>query len=276
MSLARVQFFSISLDGFGTGEGQSLETPFGHAGERLHEWMFETQWWHANAGQPGGGGGIDDTFVVRRNSRFGAVDQGARKSAARLAPEPQVEGLVGSQPAITTPVWSSPTARPRSRSKANNVPLRRCLAGRGARDGREAAGDQDVPDRWRCHHDPRSLPRGSSTTCTSIVVPILLGRGERLLRTASKASTPTTDRGHILAEGSDARDVHPRGALNLKPGSGAFVLGRRRGHLTRAPRHRRSRRPGRRSPSWGAEGLTNPAVGQGTPRPPWRQRGRAR
>ena len=25
MSLARVQFFSISLDGFGTGEGQSLE-----------------------------------------------------------------------------------------------------------------------------------------------------------------------------------------------------------------------------------------------------------
>ena len=38
MSLARVQFFSISLDGFGTGEGQSLDAPFGHAGERLHEW----------------------------------------------------------------------------------------------------------------------------------------------------------------------------------------------------------------------------------------------
>jgi hypothetical protein len=37
MSLARVQFFSISLDGFGTGEGQSLGAPFGHAGERLHD-----------------------------------------------------------------------------------------------------------------------------------------------------------------------------------------------------------------------------------------------
>ena len=37
MSLGRVQFFSVSLDGFGTGEGQSLETPFGHAGDRLHE-----------------------------------------------------------------------------------------------------------------------------------------------------------------------------------------------------------------------------------------------
>ncbi|HVC33400.1 MAG TPA: dihydrofolate reductase, partial [Chloroflexota bacterium] len=42
MSLTRVQFFSISLDGFGTGEVQSLDTPFGHAGNRLHEWMFAT------------------------------------------------------------------------------------------------------------------------------------------------------------------------------------------------------------------------------------------
>ena len=45
MSLTRVQHFSISLDGFGTGEGQSLDAPFGHAGERLHEWMFATRWW---------------------------------------------------------------------------------------------------------------------------------------------------------------------------------------------------------------------------------------
>ena len=33
MSRALVQFFSVSLDGFGTGEGLSLEAPFGHAGE---------------------------------------------------------------------------------------------------------------------------------------------------------------------------------------------------------------------------------------------------
>ena len=36
MSLVRVHNFSISLDGFGTGEGQSHDAPFGHAGERLH------------------------------------------------------------------------------------------------------------------------------------------------------------------------------------------------------------------------------------------------
>src|SRR3712207_7321097 len=43
MSLVRVANFSISLDGFGTGEGQSRDAPFGHAGERLHEWMFDTR-----------------------------------------------------------------------------------------------------------------------------------------------------------------------------------------------------------------------------------------
>ena len=35
MTLARVHNFGISLDGFGTGEGQSLEAPFGHAGTSL-------------------------------------------------------------------------------------------------------------------------------------------------------------------------------------------------------------------------------------------------
>jgi dihydrofolate reductase len=50
MSLARVQFFTVSLDGFGTGEGLSRDAPFGHAGERLHEWMFGTRrgWWGPN------------------------------------------------------------------------------------------------------------------------------------------------------------------------------------------------------------------------------------
>jgi len=60
MSLARVQFISVSLDGFATGEGQSLDAPFGHAGERLHDWMFATRWGRELLGRPGGTGGVDD------------------------------------------------------------------------------------------------------------------------------------------------------------------------------------------------------------------------
>ena len=32
MSRVRIHNFSISLDGFATGEGQALDAPFGHAG----------------------------------------------------------------------------------------------------------------------------------------------------------------------------------------------------------------------------------------------------
>src|SRR5579859_6908941 len=64
MSLTRVHNFSISLDGYGTGEGLTLEAPFGHAGHRLHEWMFATRWARLELlGQPGGASGLDDAFA---------------------------------------------------------------------------------------------------------------------------------------------------------------------------------------------------------------------
>lgn len=43
MSLVRVHNFDISLDGFGTGEGQGRDAHFGHAGYRLNECMFATR-----------------------------------------------------------------------------------------------------------------------------------------------------------------------------------------------------------------------------------------
>jgi hypothetical protein len=51
MSLVCVQQISVTLDGFATGEGQSLDAPLGHAGERLHEWMFVTRAWHERVSQ---------------------------------------------------------------------------------------------------------------------------------------------------------------------------------------------------------------------------------
>jgi hypothetical protein len=74
MSLVRVHNFSISLDGFGTGEGQSHDAHFGHAGDRLHQWMFATRWWEA-----GGSGGVDDVFVQRHGPGIGAEIMGAGK-----------------------------------------------------------------------------------------------------------------------------------------------------------------------------------------------------
>ncbi len=77
MSLVRVHNFSIVLDGFATGEGQSRDAHFGHAGERLHEWMFGTRWWSRK--RPGGSGGIDDAFARLFEPGIGAEIMGAGK-----------------------------------------------------------------------------------------------------------------------------------------------------------------------------------------------------
>ena len=65
MSQVRVHNFSISLDGYGTGDHITFEAPFGPAGERLHEWMFATRFWRSMVGDPGGTAGVDHSFAQR-------------------------------------------------------------------------------------------------------------------------------------------------------------------------------------------------------------------
>lgn len=58
--MLRVQNFSVSSDGFGAGEGQSLERPFGHADPaNMFSWAEATASWPNRIG-PGGSRGLDD------------------------------------------------------------------------------------------------------------------------------------------------------------------------------------------------------------------------
>src|SRR3546814_3433400 len=75
MSRTRIHNLSISLDGFATGEPQSAEAPFGHAGERLHEWMFATRFWAKTAGTVG----ADHAFAACHEAGIGAEIMGANK-----------------------------------------------------------------------------------------------------------------------------------------------------------------------------------------------------
>jgi hypothetical protein len=114
VSLVYVHQFSISLDGFGTGEGQSRDAYFGHAGERLHEWMFTTRWWNEKVGQSGGTGGIDDAFLERHDRGIGAEIMGAGKwGFPGWHEDPNWKGAWGPNPPFHTPVLSSPTTRAR-------------------------------------------------------------------------------------------------------------------------------------------------------------------
>ena len=40
MAKVRVAGFSVSVDGFGAGAGQSVDDPLGKRGMDLHQWMF--------------------------------------------------------------------------------------------------------------------------------------------------------------------------------------------------------------------------------------------
>lgn len=114
MSQVRVHNFAISLDGFGTGEPQTRETPFGHAGERLHEWMFRTRFWSSASGGSGGGRGADDAFAVQHGLGFGAEIMGANKfGPPGWQDDPDWKGWWGQDPPFHTPTYVL-THRPRA------------------------------------------------------------------------------------------------------------------------------------------------------------------
>jgi dihydrofolate reductase len=183
MSLARVQFFSVSLDGFGTGEGLSLEAPFGHAGDRLHEWMFLTRWWRTLVGEPGGSLGIDDTFLRLHGPGVGAEIMGAGKYGyPGWHADPDWKGWWGPNPPFHTPVFVL-THHPRPPIEMEGGTTFHFLDASPAEalaTAREAAGGQDVRIGGGVRTIRAFLEARLIDHLHIAVVPILLGRGERL------------------------------------------------------------------------------------------------
>jgi dihydrofolate reductase len=181
MSLARVHNFAISLDGFGTGDGQRLEAPFGHAGERLHEWMFATRWWRGD--ESGGGGGVDDVFVRQHDPGIGAEIMGAGKFGyPGWHEDPEWKGWWGPNPPFHTPVFVlTHHTRPSIEMEGGTTfhfidasPAEALEAAREAADGKDVrlgGGATMIRD---------FLAAGLVDHMHVAVVPILLGRGVRL------------------------------------------------------------------------------------------------
>ena len=183
MSRARVQFFSISLDGFGTGEGLSRDAPFGHAGERLHEWMFVTRWWSQMVGESGGTRGIDDAFLRLHDVGIGAEIMGSGKFGyPGWHEDPEWKGWWGPNPPFHTPVFVlTHHARPSIEMEGGTTfhfidasPAEALETAREATDGRDVrigGGATTIRD---------FVAAGLVDHMHVVVVPILLGRGVRL------------------------------------------------------------------------------------------------
>jgi len=183
MSRVRVQFFSVSLDGFGTGEGLSRDEPFGHAGERLHEWMFRTRWWHERIGEPGGSAGIDDAFVRLHDPGVGAEIMGARKFGPPGWHEDAAwKGWWGDDPPFHTPVFvlTHHVRPPIEMDGGTTFHFIDASPAAALETAREAAHGLDVRIGGGVTTIRDFLAAGLIDHMEVVVVPIVLGRGVRL------------------------------------------------------------------------------------------------
>ncbi|SDP31926.1 RibD C-terminal domain-containing protein [Klenkia soli] len=105
--MLKVQNFTVSADGYGAGEGQSLERPFGTANPgELMAWAFST----ASFPGPSNGEdtrGVDDLFTRDYAVGIGAEIMGANKFSPHRGPwtDHEWQGWWGDEPPFRTPVF---------------------------------------------------------------------------------------------------------------------------------------------------------------------------
>ena len=184
MSRVRVHNLSMSLDGFCTGEGQSLDAPFGHAGARLHEWFFQTRTFRTMQGEAGGSTGVDDAMARTWEAGIGAEIMGRNKFGPQRGPWEDHEwvGWWGPNPPFHTPVLVL-THHPRPPVEMEGGTTFHFLDAtpeEALRQAREAANGGDV----RIGGGPTTVREFLAADLVDhlhvVVVPIVLGRGERL------------------------------------------------------------------------------------------------
>jgi len=183
MSITRVHNFSISLDGFGTGEGLSKDAPFGHAGHRMHQWMLATRFWHEMVDQPGGGGGVDNVFAQEHGPGIGAEIMGAGKFGyPGWHEDPDWKGWWGPNPPFHTPVFvlTHHTRPPLEMEGGNTFYFIDASPEEALKQAREAANGLDVRIGGGVTMLRDFIAAGLIDHMHVVVVPILLGRGVSL------------------------------------------------------------------------------------------------
>jgi dihydrofolate reductase len=184
MSRVRVHNLGISLDGFATGEGQSLEAPFGHAGQRLLGWFLQTQSFRGTHGEGGGTSGVDDAVASTWAAGIGVEIMGRNKFGPQRGPwqDHDWTGWWGPNPPFHTPVFVL-THYPRPSVEMEGGTTFHFIDAspkEALRQAREAAGGLDV----RLGGGPTMIREFLAEDLVDFlhvaVVPVILGRGERL------------------------------------------------------------------------------------------------
>ena len=184
MSSVRVHCFSVSLDGYATGEGQSLDSPFGHAGNRLLGWFAATRTFREIHGATGGTTNADDAFASRWEPSIGADIMGRNMFGPDRGPweDENWKGWWGDNPPYHNPVFvlTHHLRPPIEMEGGTTFHFIDASPADALVIAREAAGELDV----RIGGGPTTIRQFLNDDLIDYlhvaIVPIVLGRGVRL------------------------------------------------------------------------------------------------
>jgi dihydrofolate reductase len=185
MTKVRVESFTISLDGYGAGPSQDKNHPLGAGGEKLHQWAFPTRTFQRNLfGSDTGTTGVDDEFAARGFTNIGAWILGRNMFGPIRGAWPDMswKGWWGDNPPYHVPVFVlTHHARPPVQMEGNTT-FHFVTGGiQEALDlARQAANGMDVRVGGGPHTIQQYLRAGAIDELHVAIVPVLLGRGERL------------------------------------------------------------------------------------------------
>jgi len=238
MSRLRVQSFSISLDGYGAGPDQDLESPLGVGGSRLHEWAFGTRTFQKMFGGNGGSTGVDDDFAARGFENVGAWIMGRNMFGPIRGPWPddRWKGWWGPNPPYHNQVFVLTHHARHSVTMEGGTTFHFVAEGIHAALERatEAAGGKDVRLGGGVATVREYVVAGLVDEMHLAISPVLLGSGEHLFAGIDAASLGLEVAEHVLA-GQVAHVVLTR--RGRRPGS------IRRARSTPRPRDARGATP---------------------------------
>ena len=185
MSRLRVDGFTVSLDGYGAGPGQSREQPLGIGGEELHGWLVGTRTFlQLVMRKDGGMTGTDDDFAARGFENVGAWIMGRNMFAPSRGPWPDDawRGWWGENPPYHVPAFVL-THHARGPIEMKGGTVFHFVTGgieEALRRARETAGDQDIRIGGGASTIRQYLGAGLVDEMHLAVSPRLLGSGEPL------------------------------------------------------------------------------------------------
>jgi len=193
MAKLRVHNISISVDGFAAGLNQTREKPFGDVdvpGPRLHDWMFATRFGHEMFGTPGGGEGIDNVFATAGDDNIGATIMGRNMfGPIRGEWDDEWKGWWGDTPPYHHPVFvlTHHAREPIPMSGGTTFHFVTNGIQAALERAMEAANGADVRIGGGASTIQQYLRAGLVDEMHIVIVPILLGAGERLFDNVDRA-----------------------------------------------------------------------------------------